>query len=412
MSDGRKDLRRTQERIEEENLTDRDILHEFDNQLTLRAHDYSYHRRAKLLTHTLIIARETRLLARAIEDRDAAEDIVRWINENYHNEETNKDYRVALRVFGKHVTDGDGNVPETLAWISATTSKSYNPAPNPAQMLRWEDDVLPMINSCINDRDRAMIAVAWDLGARPGEFQSMRLGDFAEGKYGIKVHVDGKRGQRSPTLIPSVPYLNQWRTKHPRKGDPTALLWCRLDDGKRVSDNGIRKVFKQAAKRAGVTKPVTLTNFRKSSASYLASQGVSQAHLEDHHGWSRGSKVASRYIAIFGEAAEREIAKAHGIEIEEDDSRPSQAPEICPRCDREIPPNEEFCIWCNQALSSQAIDDIREKTRETRARLLAMVADRPDLLGEIESLEDIVQMLDEDPGTIEDASAFLEALGD
>lgn len=50
---------------------------------------------------------------------------------------------------------------------------------------------------------------------------------------------------------------------------------------------------------------ITFRRMRKSSASYLASENVNQAHLESHHGWTRGSDVASRYIAVFGEANDR-----------------------------------------------------------------------------------------------------------
>lgn len=55
---------------------------------------------------------------------------------------------------------------------------------------------------------------------------------------------------------------------------------------------------------------VTPTNFWKSLASFLASQGVSQAHLEDHHGWTRGSSITALYIGVFNDANEREIARA------------------------------------------------------------------------------------------------------
>lgn len=51
------------------------------------------------------------------------------------------------------------------------------------------------------------------------------------------------------------------------------------------------KTLEGAAEDAGVDRPVTFTSFRKSSASYLASQGMNQAHIEDHHGWVRGSDV-------------------------------------------------------------------------------------------------------------------------
>ena len=63
------------------------------------------------------------------------------------------------------------------------------------------------------------------------------------------------------------------------------------------------KTLEGAAEDAGVDRPVTFTSFRKSSASYLALQGMNQAHIEDHHGWVRGSDVASRYVSVFGQDA-------------------------------------------------------------------------------------------------------------
>ncbi len=83
------------------------------------------------------------------------------------------------------------------------------------------------------------------------------------------------------------------------------------------------KILKKHARKAGVNHcDVTFTRMRKSSASYLASDGVNQAHIEDHHGWDRGSDVASRYVAVFGDANDRAIAQAHGVDVEEDESEP------------------------------------------------------------------------------------------
>jgi len=64
------------------------------------------------------------------------------------------------------------------------------------------------------------------------------------------------------------------------------------------------KILEGAAEDAGVDKPVTFTNFRKSSASYLASQGMNQGHIEDHHGWVRGSDVADAVLTLIKEDPE------------------------------------------------------------------------------------------------------------
>lgn len=79
------------------------MLIEFSNQLFLLATEYSDHRHEKLLRHCTRMPEEVGGLADALDERNVVEDIVRWINRSYDNEETNRHYRVALRVFGKRV---------------------------------------------------------------------------------------------------------------------------------------------------------------------------------------------------------------------------------------------------------------------------------------------------------------------
>lgn len=87
---------------------DRDVLLDFSNALdTLGQAVYGDDRHEKLLRHCTRIAEEVGGLSDSLEDKDAAEHIVRWINREYENPETNRDYRVALRVFGTRVLKRD-----------------------------------------------------------------------------------------------------------------------------------------------------------------------------------------------------------------------------------------------------------------------------------------------------------------
>lgn len=403
-------LESLQERLETSDeiaTPDRRKLAEFDKQLTLLGSQYSKQRREKLLRHCIRIAEEVGGLADALTEKRAAEDIVRWIHETYDNAESNRDYRVAIRMFGKHVTEGD-DVPDTLSWISSTTPKNYDPSPDPSKMLWWDEHVLPMIDECRYARDKALIAVAWDSGARSGEIRSLTVGDVTDHKYGLSISVDGKTGERSITLVPSVPYLRQWLNVHPAPDDPEAPLWCKLNEAEDVSYQMKLKMLKEPARKAGITHTeVTFTRMRKSSASYLASQGVPQAHLEDHHGWSRGSDVAARYIAVFAEANDRAIASAHGLDVEEDEPDPI-SPLTCPRCQQETPRDEDMCVWCGQALDHSAVRDIEEEQRTVRAELLRLAQEEPELLDDIERMEQLIQFADENPGIIRDAREFAE----
>ena len=395
---------------------DRERILEFSDRLTLLRTQYSDSRHEKLLRHCVIMSEGPGGLDDSLTDRDAAENIVRWINQEYTNEETNKDYRNALRTFGKRIAEtddeietNDDGVPVSLAWVPTTTSRSYDPKPDPADMLDWENDTKPMIDATINARDAALIAVAWDAGPRSTELLELTVGDVSDHKHGLQITVDGKKGQRSIMLITAVPYLNRWLADHPRRDDPTAPLWCKLSDGTEMTYQMARKIPRQAAERAGVSKPVTFTNFRKSSASHLASRGVNQAVLEDHHGWRRGSKAASRYISVFAEASDREIARAHGADVETDEPEPI-AGVICDRCGERTPRQEAFCMWCHQALEHGAVDEIEREQQTQRRQLLGLAREHPELLDGLEEIEPLVEALGGDTDVIDTARRYVDAL--
>lgn len=397
------------ERIpESDKLTedDADALHDFSDELFLRSSDYSDHRHEKLLRHCVRMAEEAGGLAAALDDRDAAEDLVRWINRQYDNEETNRDYRIALRVFGKHMTDGS-DAPPSIEWVSGQTSRSYDPKPDPRDMLHWDEHVLPMIEATHNNRDAAMIAVAWDSGARSGEFRSLTVGDVTDHQHGLRITVDGKTGQRTITLIPSVPYLQRWLQDHPDRSDRDAPLWSKLHSADSLSFNMFTKAFTSAAERAGVDRPVTLTNYRKSSASYLASQGMNQAHIEEHHGWTRGSQVASRYVAVFGDEADNELAKIHGLDVSDQESDPI-GPVICPRCDKETPRDKEFCVWCEQALKPDAVETLKTDERKVQRAVMRLARDNPSLLDDVEDREQVMAVLEDNPDLQAEVRRFLD----
>ena len=372
----REDIQDTEDGRTIDREEDREALIKFSDQLYLMNSQYGDHRHLKLLRHCTRMAENVGGLMQAVEDRDQAEDIVRWIHETYPNEETNRDYRIALRMFGKRVTRSD-EPPEGVAWVDGTTSNSYNPVPSEADMLEWESDVLPMIDSCNNARDKALIAVQFDAGLRGGELIELRIGDIFDADHSIGLHVDGKNGERSVHLIPSIPYLQQWLKDHPARDDPNAPLWSKLNTAERPVYQTLLGCFKRAARRAGVNKPVTLTDFRKSNMRWLVQKGMGQAHIEDRQGRKRGSESTARYLARFGdESSEKRYAALHGKEIETE-GETEIAPLTCPRCDKETPRSEDFCMWCSQALSSDATERI-ESVEDTTVDHMVKVEDEAE----------------------------------
>ena len=375
---------------------DRDVLLTFSDRLQLLAQQYTDHRHEKLLRHCVIMAEELDggTLAAALTDRDAAETIVSWINSRYDNEETNRDYRSALRVFGTRVAETDESIdtttdghPESLAWVPTSTSSNYDPTPDPRDMLRYDEHVKPMIEATFNPRDAAMIALQFDAGLRGGEFKSLRVGDVRDHDHGMEVTVEGKQGRRTVLLIPSVTQVATWLDAHPASDDPDAPLWSKITKAEPISDRMVSKVFDKAADRADVSKPVTLTNFRKSSAAFLASRNLNQAHIEDHHGWVRGSKAAARYISVFGEDSDRELARLHGKDVSDEEPEPI-APIECHTCGRENDRDASFCNQCGQVLDPETAAELDASEDELMESLAELSPDKAERLLEIAELVD------------------------
>jgi hypothetical protein len=413
MANIRNQIENLRERIESSNdirSKDKELLLDFSDRLELLKSEYGDDRHSKLLGHCTIMAENVGGLADALQDREVAEDIVRWINQNYPNEYTNHDYRTALRVFGRHVTEGDGR-PPAIDWIPSGTANSHNPVPNPSKMLDWEDDVLSMIDATRNTRDAALIAVAFDSGARSGELQDLTVDNVSDHKHGLRLFVDGKTGQRSVTLVPSVPYLQRWLNDHPAPDTPDAPLWSKLSKPEQPSYRSYLNCFKDAGERAGVTKPVTPTNFRKSNATYLARQGMGQAQIEDRQGRKRGSDATAHYIARFGGETDDEYARLHGMDVEEEESEPI-GPIECPRCDKQTPREQDTCVWCNQPLEYGAIESIEDDERDVRDAVFRFAKENPELLDDIERSRIFSDLIENNPELVEDAQAFAETLSD
>jgi len=335
---------------------DRGVIEQLDDILgRRRPQDLSAARHKKLLRSVIIMAERHGGLAEALNDRKAAEDLKDWIDDKYENEESNRDMRAVLNRFGGLVTapPDDEDPPASIAWIPTTYSNSYDKTPDPRDILLWDTDVAPMLHAAQNSRDRALVAVAFDGGFRGGELKGLEVRDCQDHDHGMQLTVEGKQGRRSVLLVPAVEYLTEWLAEHPGD-DGTDPLWSTLGSPERISDKMFYKTFDALADRADVDKPVTPTNFRKSSAAYLARRNVNQAHIEDHHGWVRGSDAAARYIQVFGEDTDREIARAHGIEVADAEEPPTPETQSCPRCGATVEPHRSFCADCNQAVDREA----------------------------------------------------------
>jgi len=324
--------------------------------------------------------------------KEQIEEIVAWVNQRDISDETKRQYKIVLKVLFKWLNNGE--YPEKVKWIKTTSKSRNNKLP---EDLLTEDDVKKMIDAADNPRDKALIALLWETGARIGEIYDLKVGDFQDHKHGLQIVIRGKTGARRLPLIESVPYIRAWLNMHPDKNNKKAPLWVNIgtkNKGKKVGYRALYKMLHEVAKKAGINKPVNPHHFRHSRATYLANR-FTEAQMCEWFGWVQGSDIPARYVHLSGRDIDAAYARIHGIEDEEMPEKSRLTPIECPRCMEKNAPGAKFCQRCGQALTLEAAMEV-ERTEHRVVEAFAMLKD-VDVMKMLEFTTKLYRLASEDP---------------
>jgi site-specific recombinase XerD len=325
---------------------------------------------------------------------DEVKDALEWVHSRDLADSTVRTYKKVLRSFFKWLSDEDE--PNTIAWITVGTGGNRKLP----QDLLTKDEVESQINACKNPRDKALIALLYETGARIGELIDLTVGDIEDRKHGKKVVIDGKTGSRRIPLVESVPYLNKWLNEHPDP-DKNAHLWCKIqqpgEEG--LSYNYIRKdILRASMERAEVDKPSNPHHYRHSRASYLATE-MTEAELCEWFGWVQGSDEVAKYVHLSGRDIDNKYNAMHGIIDEDEEDEEEKSVVECPRCDELNEPDAGFCYRCGFALDvdmAEEVERLEDQTAEgveaddmkIAQEVVKVMQDNPDKLTKaLESLK-------------------------
>ena len=195
------------------------------------------------------------------------------------------DYKVCIKKFWKW-KDGDNRTyPKLVEWIDTSETMKDVPA------LK-KTEVESMIHYCSNPRDRALMMVLFDSGARIEELLNVRLKpEHISWKPELRVYKIrlefSKTKPRTISLPLSTELLSRWLAVHPAKDNPLAQLFpMRYGAARMAVCRFGRDILK---------KRVTPHMLRHSSATYYANK-LSRYQLCYRYGWTMSSDVVDRYL--------------------------------------------------------------------------------------------------------------------
>ncbi|WP_321429636.1 tyrosine-type recombinase/integrase [uncultured Methanolobus sp.] len=321
----------------------KDLIYKFCN--VLFAEGIKLVRVLKYMAQLNILARDYDLdLKNATKD-----DIYRVVGELERkdlSQWTKYEYKITIKRFFRWMNGGED--PEITKWIKPRAGEKKK---LPEELLT-EDEIKRMIRAAEHLRDKALVAVLYDSGARISEIGNLRLKHVVFDQYGAVLTVDGKTGMRRVRVIFSAPYLASWIDMHPQKEDPDAFLWINVgqrNHGAHMKYQAFRVLIKRIAERAGIEKRVYNHLFRHSRSTEL-SQHLTEAQMEEHLGWIHGSKMPRTYIHMSGRQMDDAILKIHGI-LKKEDLKPELTSVTCPRCEHVNGPTSDFCCKCGMTLT-------------------------------------------------------------
>jgi integrase len=267
------------------------------------------------------------------------------------------------------------------SWLRIPLSKRNTNHKDEADVLT-PDEVAQLAGHAMNLRDKALISTLYESGARIGEVLGLRVGDVEPTAYGgVRLHLPfGKTGKRLvPLFESSVPAILAWLKAHPSPEDRKAPFWVGIQAterwGQPISYNAVRKVFREAARRAGIAKPVNPHNFRHSRATALAKDPkISTSIFEKLLGWAPGSPMAKTYVHLSGREVEDAMLRAHGIEEAPLGASPPRLPVLCGRCRSSNESGSRFCSQCGGPLDAATAVDLEDR-RQKADRLADLLED-------------------------------------
>jgi len=176
----------------------------------------------------------------------------RWIT-------TWNDYLVRIKYFfrwlynckDKELDDVQFSDWKTPDFVQIKKKKTKRISPYLENELWEKDDVLTIIKYESYKRNKAILALLWDLDARSHEISLMKIKHIRlREKYGEgEIPYEAKTGTGPILLTTSFPYVRDWLNEHPYRNEPNARLICNLINGSPITSGSIDKVMKQLRER-------------------------------------------------------------------------------------------------------------------------------------------------------------------
>jgi site-specific recombinase XerD len=157
-----------------------------------------------------------------------------------------------------------------------------------------QQEVAQLLTAPTHLKTRALLMLIYSAGLRRSEAAHLLVSDVDSERMTITIRQGKWQKDRivmlSPVLLQTL--QQYWRYEHPK-----VWLFPGATPGQPISGNDVYGVFKNALRRAGITKPVSPHSLRHGFATHMLEAGVDLRTIQALLG-HRSLKTTSRYLHV------------------------------------------------------------------------------------------------------------------
>jgi integrase/recombinase XerD len=157
-----------------------------------------------------------------------------------------------------------------------------------------QEEVLRLLSCIYNMKHRTVLMLAYSAGLRVGEVVRLKIPDIDSHRK--LIHVRGAKGMKDRYSLLSDVVLQQLREYY-RLYKPKEYLFEGAEGRKHLAERSIQNVFVKAAKKAKISKPVSMHSLRHSFATHLLENGTDLRYIQEILGHS-SSKTTEIYTHV------------------------------------------------------------------------------------------------------------------
>lgn len=297
------------------------------------------------------------------------------------SQNTQHDYVRVLKSFLMWMADNDKTeIPEKQIRKLSPPQKNLQTT-EPDEILTT-DEVTALLNACLSPRDKALIAIMYESGARIGEIARLCWRDLVRDDYGYKMYILDKktRKRRYSRLTMSTGHINAYKNAYPGSPEGNSLVFVTLHAGRSNKTPGrpleysvVNAMLQRVASKARIDKRIHAHLFRKSRITHMIEQNYQESVIKETMWGNAATSMMRTYVVLSEKSIDAEMLDKAGVAEKEITLEKPLLQITCGNCHEVNSPGNDYCFKCAAPLSEKAIaaqqheiDDLLEDARNSQ----------------------------------------------